>query len=203
MSITVRELMRLPHLQVALLAGEAGLDREVSWVHTSDLPNPWEWHGPGELLLTNASGLAIGLGMPAPPLTPAGTRRADELALPVLTVPFSVPFTAVVRAVADANNREESRQLWRIARLYELLRRSVAAGQPGPKMFRKLSDELGVRLYLVDPATGRSLFDDHQETRYASALAASYAAHGHAIPAMLRLRLPDAAPGEICAVAVA
>jgi len=225
MSITVRELMRLPHLQVALLAGEAGLDREVSWVHTSDLPNPWEWHGPGELLLTNgiglgaeeaaqvdfverlaesgASGLAIGLGMPAPPLTPAGTRRADELALPVLTVPFSVPFTAVVRAVADANNREESRQLWRIARLYELLRRSVAAGQPGPEMFRKLGDELGVRLYLVDPATGRSLFDDHQETRYAAALAASYAAHGQAIPAMLWLRLPDAAPGEICAVAVA
>jgi purine catabolism regulator len=126
-----------------------------------------------------------------------------ELALPLLTVPFSVPFTAVVRAVADANDREESRQLWRIARLYELLRRSVAAGRPGPEMFQKLGDELGVRLYLVDPATGRSLFDDHQETRYAPALAASYAAHGHAIPAMLRLRLPDAAPGEICAVAVA
>ncbi len=225
MSITVRELMQLPHLQASLIAGEAGLDREVSWVHTSDLPNPWEWHGSGELLLTNgtglpagesgqahfierlaesgASGLAIGLGMPAPPLTPGGTRRADELALPLLTVPFSVPFTAVVRAVADANDREESRQLWRIARLYELLRRSVAAGRPGPEMFRKLGDELGVRLYLVDPATGRSLFDDHQETMYASALAASYAAHGQAIPAMLRLRLPDAAPGEICAVAVA
>lgn len=225
MSITVRELLQLPHLQVSLIVGEAGIDREVSWVHTSDLPNAWEWHGSGELLLTNgtgldagesaqvhfverlaesgASGLAIGLGTGATALTPGGTRRADELALPVLTVPFSVPFTAVVRAVADANDREESRQLWRIARLYELLRRSVAAGRPGPEMFRKLGDELGVRLYLVDPATGRSLFDDHQETMYASALAASYAAHRHAIPAMLPLRLPDAAPGEICAVAVA
>jgi PucR family transcriptional regulator, purine catabolism regulatory protein len=225
MSITVRELLQLPHLQVSLIVGEAGVDREVTWVHTSDLPNPWEWHGSGELLLTNgtglgaeesaqvhfmerlaesgASGLAIGLGMAAPPLTQAGTRRADELALPLLAVPFSVPFTAVVRAVADANDREESRELWRIARLYELLRRSVAAGRPGPEMFRKLGDELGVRLYLVDPASGRSLFDDHQETRYAPALAASYEAHGHAIPAMLRLRLPDAAPGEICAVAVA
>jgi PucR family transcriptional regulator, purine catabolism regulatory protein len=224
-SITVRELMQLPHLQISLVVGEAGIDREVSWVHTSDLPNPWEWHGSGELLLTNgtglgaeeptqvafverlaesgASGLAIGLGTGAVLLTHGGTRRADELALPVLTVPFSVPFTAVVRAVADANDREESRQLWRIARLYELLRRSVAAGRPGPEMFRKLGDELGVRLYLVDPATGRSLFDDQQETLYASALAASYAAHGHAIPAMLPLRLPDAAPGEICAVAVA
>jgi len=117
MSITVRELMQLPHLQISLIVGEAGIDREVSWVHTSDLPNPWEWHGSGELLLTNgtglgaeepaqvdfverlaesgASGLAIGLGTGAALLTGGGTRRADELALPVLTVPISVPFTAV------------------------------------------------------------------------------------------------------------
>jgi PucR family transcriptional regulator, purine catabolism regulatory protein len=225
MSITVRELMRLPHLQVSLLAGLAGADREITWVHTSDLPNPWLWHGAGELLLTNgtglsadarvqahfveqladagASGLAIGLGMSGPPLTGAASHRADDLGLPLLTVPFSVPFTAVVRAVADANDREESRQLWRVARLYELLRTSVAAGRPGPEMLSKLGDELGVRLYLVDPATGMSLFDDHAETVYAPVLAASYAAHGNAIPAMLRLRLPDARPGEICAVAVA
>ena len=225
MSITVRELMRLPHLQMSLIAGGSGADREVSWVHTSDLPNSWEWHGAGELLLTNgtgletneqaqvqfvermaesgASGLAFGLGTGGPPLTDGASRRADELALPLLTVPFSVPFTAIVRAVADANDREESRQLWRVARLYELLRTSVAAGRPGPETFRRLGEELGVRLYLVDPATGLSLFDDHQETVYAAALAASYAAHGNAIPGMLRLRLPDAAPGEICAVAVA
>jgi PucR family transcriptional regulator, purine catabolism regulatory protein len=225
MSITVGELMRLPHLQMSLIAGRSGAERVVSWVHTSDLPNAWEWHGAGELLLTNgtgldehepaqvhfverlaesgASGLALGLGTGGPPLTDGASRRADELALPLLTVPFSVPFTAIVRAVADANDREESRQLWRVARLYELLRTSVAAGRPGPETFRRLGEELGARLYLVDPATGLSLFDDHHETVYASALAASYAAHGNAIPAMLRLRLPDAAPGEICAVAVA
>ena len=87
MSITVRELLQLPHLQVSLIAGGSGLDRDIRWVHTSDLPNPWEWQGSGELLLTNgtglaaeeaaqvsfverlsetgASGLALGLGMPA------------------------------------------------------------------------------------------------------------------------------------------
>ena len=60
MSITVRELMQLPHLQVSLLAGQGGLDREVTWVHTSDLADPWQWHGWGELLLTNGTGLAAG-----------------------------------------------------------------------------------------------------------------------------------------------
>ncbi len=53
MSITVRELLQLPHLRLTLTAGASGLDRAISWVHTSDLPDPWRWTGPAELLLTN------------------------------------------------------------------------------------------------------------------------------------------------------
>lgn len=225
MSITIRELLQLPHLQATLIAGSDGLDREISWVHTSDLPNPWEWHGSGELLLTNgtglaaeepvqinfierlaeseASGLALGLGMTGPPLTEGATRRAETLGLPLMSVPFNVHFTAVVRAVADANDREESRQLGRIARLYDLLRTSIAAAQPGPETFRKLGQELGIRLFLVDPETGLSLFDEGEETAFGPSLVASYAEHRHAIPGMLRLSLPDAAPGTAGAVVVA
>lgn len=225
MAITVGELLRLPHLQMTLTAGAGGLDREVSWVHTSDLPEPWEWLGSGELLLTNgtglspdeaeqvryierlaetgASGVGISLGMPGPPLTGLAARRADELSLPLLSVLYSTPFTAVVRAVADANEREESRQLGRVARLYELLRTSVLAGRPGPEMFRKLGQELDVRLYLVDAETGLSVFGDGERCAYAAALVASYAAHGNAIPGVLRLTRPGAPPEQAGAVAVA
>jgi purine catabolism regulator len=224
MSITVRELLQLPHLRLRLTAGETGLNREVSWVHCSDLPDPWEWCGPGELLLTNetslspeepaqagfierlaetgASGLGIGVGMSGPPLSDRAVRRADELALPLMEVPYSMPFTAVVRAVADANDREEARLLGRVARLYELLRMSVIAGLPGPEMFRRLGEELGVRLYLVDPETGLSRFGDGEHTSFAPALVAGYASHGNAIPGVLRLSRPDAAPGEPGALAV-
>lgn len=224
MSITVRELLQLPHLRLTLTAGQGGLDRQVSWVHSSDLPDPWEWLGPAELLLTNgtslsadeeaqvhfierlgetgASGLGIGLGMPGPPLSAGAVRRAGELALPLLGVPYSVPFTAVVRAVADANDREEALLLGRVARLYELLRTSVIAGCTGPEMFRKLGEELGVRLYLVDPETGMSMFGDGACTLFAPALMASYAAHGNAIPGVLRLSRPQAAPDEAAALAV-
>jgi purine catabolism regulator len=224
MSITVCELLQLPHLRMTLMAGEVGLDREISWVHTSDLPDPWKWHGPAELLLTNgtnlsadepaqvqfierlaetgASGLCIGQGMSGPPLCGPAVRRADGLALPLLAVPYSTPFTAVVRAVADANGREEALVLGRVARLYELLRTSVIAGRPGPEMFRQLGQELGVRLYLVDPETGLSLFGDAECSPFAPALMASYAAHGNAIPGVLRLSRPHAAPGEPGALAV-
>ena len=57
-TITVRELLQLPHLRMTLIAGEVGLDREISWVHTSDLPDPRKWHGPAELLLTNGTNLS-------------------------------------------------------------------------------------------------------------------------------------------------
>jgi PucR family transcriptional regulator, purine catabolism regulatory protein len=223
MAISVRELLQLPYLRAELLAGAGGIDAQVTWVHTSDLPNPWEWQGPGELLLTNgtglladpdgqvefverlaacgASGLAIGLGMPGPALTPQLLSRADELTLPVLTVPFSVPFTSMVRAVAAANDREESQQMLVVARLYELLRQSIAAGSTGPGLLQRLGRELGVRLYLVDPATGHSLLDDGDDNPYAASLAAGYAQHGQALPGVLQLT-PDGHAGDP-AIAVA
>jgi hypothetical protein len=86
MSITVGELMRLPHLQMTLIAGGSGADREVSWVHTSDLPNAWEWHGAGELLLTNGTGFdeneplrsisSSGWPSPGPAASRSGWARA-------------------------------------------------------------------------------------------------------------------------------
>jgi PucR family transcriptional regulator, purine catabolism regulatory protein len=223
MAITVRELIALPHLRFTLVAGEAGLDNGVSWVHTSDLPEPWKWHGAGELLLTNtvglpageleqvqfverlsecgASGVGVGLGTSGALLLEGALRRAGELSLPLLTVPLSTPFTAVVRAVADANSREESRQLWRVSRVYELLRTSVADGSSAQELFGQLGQELGVRLSVVDPATGQSLLGDG-ECGFAAELAAGYAAHGNELPAMLPLRRPQA-PGAGVAVAVA
>jgi purine catabolism regulator len=225
MSITVLELTRLPHLQLALVAGESGLQREVTWAHTSDLPNPWEWLGPGELLITNGmglgsaapaqvayldrlhdigtSGLIVGLGTSACTITARLSARADELGLSLLTIPYSVPFTAVVRAVAQANDREESNQLGKVARLYDLLRSSLAAEQAGPELFRTLGGELGVRLYLVDPETGLSLFPDQDETAFGDALVTAYAEHGGAIPGLLRLSHTNTGHDEVGAVAVA
>jgi purine catabolism regulator len=217
MAITVGELLLLPHLQMSLVAGENGLNREISWVHTSDLPEPWAWLGSGELLLTNgtglrpgaaeqarfvdrlaeagASGLGIGLGMSGPPLTPELLARAAERDLPVVTVPYSMTFTTVVRAVADANAREESRQLGRVARVYELLRTSVLTGQSGPELFRKLGQEIGARLLLVDPATGDSVFGDGVRTAFARSLTTNYAMHDGAVPGVARLAR-DGAPED-------
>ncbi len=209
MTITVFELTQMPQLQLTLVAGERGACREVAWAHTSDLPNPCEWLGTGELLLTNgmglgssataqvayldrlseiaASGLVIGLGTARCTLTRRLVRRADELEFPLLTAPYSLRFTAVVRAVAHANDLEESSQLAKVARLYDLLRASLGNAQAGPELFRTLGRELGVTLTLVDPESGLTVVDGQEESSFGPALAAAYQAHGRGIPGLLRL----------------
>lgn len=57
--LTVREVLSLPVFTPAkLVAGKAGLDREVVWVHIVDIPDAhYEWNREGVLLLTAGYGL--------------------------------------------------------------------------------------------------------------------------------------------------
>ena len=55
MAITVAELVADPLLKLRFVAGEGGGARLVTWAHTSDLPNPTEWLGPGDFLMSNGS----------------------------------------------------------------------------------------------------------------------------------------------------
>ena len=176
MAITIAELVADPLLKLRFLAGEAGGARLVSWAHTSDLPNPTEWLGPGDFLMSNGlnlssdaddqvsflesvvqaglSGLGIGDDMHAPALTDALLERADALAFPLLTIPYEVPFVAVSRAVANANSDEEHKRLVRTVQLYEVLRSAVSSGRLGAGLVRALEAQLGCALALVDTESG-------------------------------------------------
>jgi purine catabolism regulator len=179
MTITVRGLLDRPRLQLTLVGGAGGLDREITWAHASDLPAPWDYLGPSELLLTNgtgigssprdqvhfaerlarigASGLVVGLGTGGVPLTPELAERAGELELPLLTVPYSIRFSDIVRAVAEANDEHGPEQLGDVAQFYDLLRLSLAAGDLGPRPLTRSAAVFGPGL--VDAETGHR-FDD-------------------------------------------
>ena len=225
MTITVRGLLERPRLQLALVGGDSGLDNEITWAHASDLPAPWNYLGPGELLLTNgtgigpspeaqvhfierlarigASGLVMGLGTGGSPVTSELARRSGELDLPVLTVPYSIRFSDIVRIVAESNDSHKREQLGDVAQFYDLLRLSLASGNLGPATFDALGRRLGLRLYLVDAETGASVFDDEDVVPLGEMLARSVAEHGHAIPGVVRLSRDGSADGEVCALAVA
>lgn len=181
MAITVRQLVDIPDLRTWVHAGEGGVGREITWAHAIELPDPTEWLGPDELLMTTGigvpeepaaqkayverladaglSGLAIGHDMPTTPeVSPAMVSAAEERSLPLLFTSYDVPFTAVVRAVADANRDEERARLAQTQRIYETVRQA-ASDVLGPELLARLGDIVGCDLYALDPERGLALLD--------------------------------------------
>ncbi|BCT78041.1 hypothetical protein SCMU_38830 [Sinomonas cyclohexanicum] len=176
MAMTVSELLSEPQLGLGLVAGAAGVGNRITWAHTSDLPRLWEWVTGGELMMTNglsipadpagqvelaeglvaagASALAIGEKMHAPELTAEFLAACDTLPLPVLSVPFPLPFVAISQAVAESSLLEESRRLRQVARIYDLLRHVETAEDPWPRLAGAVERELDADLFVLDADCG-------------------------------------------------
>ncbi len=172
MAITIAELLAEPQLGLSLIAGADGLGNRIMWAHTSDLPRLWEWVTGGEIMMTNgmsippdaagqvelahalvdagASGLAIGEKMHAPQLQPEFLDACDRLPLPLINVPYPLPFIAIARSVAESSLLEESRRLRQTARIYDLLRLADTSDNQWKNLLRGVAAELDSRLYVVD-----------------------------------------------------
>lgn len=172
MAITVAELVAEPQLGLTLLAGVAGTGNRITWAHTSDLPRLWEWVTGGELMMTNglsipsdpagqvalaealvdagASALAIGEKMHAPELMPEFLAACEQLPLPLINIPYPLPFIAIARSVAEASLLEESRRLRQTARVYDLLRTAGTSEDHWQGLLLGLAAELDAELFVVD-----------------------------------------------------
>nr|WP_125612336.1 PucR family transcriptional regulator [Specibacter cremeus] len=172
MAITVAELLAEPQLGLSLIAGADGLGNRITWAHTSDLPRLWEWVTGGEIMMTNglsippdapgqvelahalvdagASGLAIGEKMHAPALQPEFLDACNALALPLINVPYPLPFIAIARTVAESSLLEESRRLRQTARIYDLLRLTDTTGNHWQSLVQGVASEVASQLFVVD-----------------------------------------------------
>ncbi|MEU1600672.1 PucR family transcriptional regulator [Streptomyces sp. NPDC005708] len=182
MPITVGELLEMTHLRLSLHSGAGALDRPVLWTHTTDLPEPWRWVAGGELLMTNgmpiprsasgqeelirqleahgAAALAIAEQMYAPPLTKRLARTSEELGLPVLWIPYPMPFVALSRTVAEATLLEQSQRLIRTERIYQALQQVSPHRSGLNTLTGALSRELGCTVHVCDRATGDAWYPD-------------------------------------------
>ncbi|GGJ76140.1 PucR family transcriptional regulator [Deinococcus aquiradiocola] len=129
--LLVQDLLHLPVLVGAtLLAGHAGLGMVVRRAHTVEQPDPERWVRGGELLLTTGAGwagrvtpetfvrraaragvsaLLVAEGRDALTVTPAMRRAADARNLPLLSLPWQVPFVDVLDAIsAELMNRQQA-----------------------------------------------------------------------------------------------
>ncbi len=176
--IAVDELIKLKELRTRVAAGQNGLDRRVRWAHHTDNTAPWDWHDPGDLVLTSGAivpsdpagqvefiermnaaslvGLVVGedasrTGTTEPVLSTEMLAAADRLGFPILVAEYSVPFVRYVRTVAAANASEQTRLLMQIVRVQNEVQRAIASGFTSAQFVDGLSTALGYSFRLVDP----------------------------------------------------
>jgi len=144
--LTIGELLR--SLDLRMLAGEANLEVPVRWVHISELEDPTPWMSGGELLLTTGlqldtprrqrafvdrladhqlAGLGFGTGFAHKQVPAAVVAAASERDLPLVEVPYEVPFIAVTEAAFSRLVNEQYAVLRRAISAHERLERIVLA----------------------------------------------------------------------------
>ncbi|WP_197514788.1 PucR family transcriptional regulator ligand-binding domain-containing protein, partial [Mycobacterium sp. 852013-50091_SCH5140682] len=152
--LSIAELLADPDLGLSLVAGQdAARDAEIEAAAVSELARPGPWLQGGELLLTiglllpgdfdgcrdylaalkdaGVRAIALGLGgdLPHQRAPQRLIDAADDVGLPLLTVPDPVPFIAVTKAVFAYRARAERRELeWALQTQRALTAAAVSPG---------------------------------------------------------------------------
>jgi hypothetical protein len=169
----VTELVERFSPDIKVLAGTAGLDVAIRWVHATDLADPSPYMKGGELILTNgqwrhrrsdstsfvasiagAGAAALGYGLrKAGGHTPAELVDAcNEIGLPLLEIPYDMAFVAISEEVASHHAAKRERGLVGRMRRDEVLLRSVSRGGGLDEVLRILARDYRLDFVLVDRA---------------------------------------------------
>jgi len=147
MAVSVRDLLGVGGLSLKLVAGCKGIDRQIRWVHLSELEDPTPWLKGGEVLLTTGigvgnsparqraylrrlaeadlAGLGFGTGLSHRKVPKAMIDTAEELGFPLVEIPYAVPFIAITEAVSSRLLAEQYNQLQRAVDAQQVLTRAV------------------------------------------------------------------------------
>lgn len=174
--LSLARLLQQPELELTLLVGADGVDRELLWLHNTELPDPSPYLRPGELVLTNGmwaeetspasfvaavvrvdgAGIVYGLREDAPTTPPAMVDACRRAGLPLAEISPAVPFTAVTRAAATALADARLRDLTGAIRRGGVLASAVSRGTGAQGVLDVLRRDHDLPLAVVD-RTGRRL----------------------------------------------
>ncbi|MQB02011.1 MAG: hypothetical protein GEU78_17405 [Actinobacteria bacterium] len=155
MALLLDDLLSERSLGLRLIAGADGLRTRgpVCWVHCSELPDPTPWLEGGEILLTTGLGVkdseelqrrlirglaqhgCTGVGFGADVILgnanapQAMVEEADCVGLPLFTVPYEVPFIAVMKMVSHHISKEHYRTLQSALDTHRKVMSLVTSGQ--------------------------------------------------------------------------
>jgi purine catabolism regulator len=180
MPITLATVVQQPALGLSVLAAADALDREISWVHTSELVDPTPYLAGGELLLSvglwlgrgraghkslgaqvtayvdrlvraGVAGLGFGVGLAHETVPALLVEIAAARGLPLVEVPKQTPFIAISRTVWESLAADQYAEVTRTSQVQqELTRAAVGSGAGG--LVSRLAERLDAWVVLLDAA---------------------------------------------------
>ncbi len=162
--VPLTELLAREELGLRRIAGPA--EAELSWVHTSEMADPYPYLLGGELVLSagvqlrdpdayvsrlrEAGAAALGFGVtPVFDTVPRALIEAcDRRGLPLLEVGPETRFTAIARAVWRLMAEARHRELRRVTRAQQALAAAAARPDPVPTVLHQLAVQLEGRAVL-------------------------------------------------------
>jgi len=172
--VRVADLLELPVLHGSrVVAGERGLDARIRWVHVVDLPDPLPWIDRGMLMLSTGIAwprrddelaelvrrlaehgvAALGLAVPHyfSRFPDAMRAAADDVGLPLIEIPWEIPFVRITETVHQAILREQWQELERAEQLHRELMRAAARTRSLDRLVRTLGELLGRSITVEEP----------------------------------------------------
>ena len=174
--LTLARLLQQPELELTLLVRGDGVDRELLWLHNTELPDPSPYLRPGELVLTNGmwaeettvesfvaavtradgAGIVYGLREEMPNTPQELVEACHRVGLALAEIAVAVPFTAVTRAAATILAESRLRDLTGTLRRSGALAAAVSQGTGARGVLEVVRRDHDLPLAVVD-RTGRQL----------------------------------------------
>ncbi len=172
--MNVRQALGLDSLRTAtLVAGGHGLERDVRWAHVIDMPDPAPWVRPGQLLLTTGfswpkderaersqiaslahaglAGMALAVPRYLQRFSDVARDEADRLALPLLEIPFEVPFAEITEELHRAILAEQYQVIERAEEIHRELTLAAVRGLNLQELARTLGALIWRSITFEDP----------------------------------------------------
>lgn len=173
--LTLAECLAIPPLSAAeVVAGSAGVNRTVRWVHVVDVPNVEECLVGGELVMTSGislghdqslqrrivpvmeemdlAGLVVAIGPYVERVPPVILEMADARGIPVMALPWDINFRDVLQAVLTAIVDRQHAMLSQSAEIHRSLTHLVLEGCGLDDLTERLTGLLGRESLVLDPA---------------------------------------------------
>ena len=155
-----------------LAAGAEGADREIRWVHISELEDPTRWLSGGELLLTTGiqlttaakqrrfvellddnglAGLGFGIGFSAQArCRRRWSTRPPSRGLPLFEVPYEMPFIAITEYAFGSWSTSSTTSCSAPAQVHERLERLVLEGRGLDQVLGSIAAAVGGAALVLD-----------------------------------------------------